>query len=60
MSALHDIPAITRYQAQLGAQMSQHNWDRDVNDFANATQVQAAVTFQCSYLPISCASIKKI
>ena len=48
MSALHDIPAITRYQAQLGAQVSQHNWGRDINDFANARQVQAAVTFQCS------------
>ena len=48
MSALHDIPAITRYQAQLGAEVSQHNWDRDINDFANARQVQAAVTFQCS------------
>ena len=48
MSALHDISAITGYQAQPGAQMSQHNWDRDINDFANARQVQAAVTFQCS------------
>ena len=39
-SALHGIPTIT---------MLQHNWDRDINDFATKTQVQAAVnTFQCS------------
>ena len=40
-SALHDIPTIT---------MLKHNWNRDINDFANnSTKVQVAV-IQCQNL----------